>query len=83
VLRPAFFRDVFILGYSSCVQSVITWGFAVATMNIVTPVNRMILTSLHKYFSVTLSNGGVLHGGLLHSVPEHSDFRSETFHKAV
>ena len=36
-------------------------------------VNKVVLTSLDKYFSATVSNGRVLHGSLLHSFLEHGD----------
>ena len=40
-------------------------------------------SSLHEYFSATVSNGWVLGGSLLHSVLQHSDFWALTFHKVM
>ena len=42
--------------------------FSVTTVNICSPVNKIVLTLLDEYFSATVSNGRVLHGSSLHSL---------------
>jgi len=43
----------------------------VTIVNIFSSFNKIVLTSLDKYFSATVSNGRVLHGSSTHSALKH------------
>jgi len=57
----------------------LTSGFSVATVNIFSLVNKMMLTSSGEYFSATVLNGWVLRGSSLHSALGHCNFWAQTF----
>ena len=63
----AFSRYVFLL-VDGCAHSRSYWVFfGVATVNIFSSVNKLMLTSLHEYFRSAVSNGWVLAVSFTHS----------------
>jgi len=79
----AFCRDVFLVGWWICVQSVFRGIFGLAIVNKFSSVNNMMLTLFWWIFPGSALNSWVLHRSSLHSAQEHGDFWANIFYKVV